>query len=86
MSNYSQRVPRPSRKQKLQLLPTKRERGDGADEEETIETKPNVSFAKLGLRASRLQLTGDIVPPVKTSTGITMLKCNSSEYYCMSSN
>jgi len=66
--SHSQKVVRPSRRQKL-LLPTKREQGDGADEEETSEVKPNVSFAKLGLRASRLQLTGDIVPPITTAAG-----------------
>jgi len=67
--SHSQKVVRPSRRQKLLLLPTKREQGDGADEEETSEVKPNVSFAKLGLRASRLQLTGDIVPPIATAAG-----------------
>ena len=69
-SNPSQRTGRPSRTQRKLLLPNKREQGDGAyDDEATAEASgqvPNVSFAQLGLRASRLQLTGDIGPPIPT--------------------
>ena len=68
-SNPSQRTNRPTRTQRKLLLlsPSKREQGDGAYDEDTTENSgqvPNVSFAQLGLRASRLQLTGDIGPTI----------------------
>ena len=72
-SNPSQRTGRPSRThRKLPLLNT-REQGDGAYDDEATEASsqvPNVSFAQLGLRASRLQLTGDIGPPIPTGNYI----------------
>lgn len=73
-SNPSQRAGRPSRRQRKLPILSKREQGDGAyDNNETLEVSsqvPNVSFAQLGLRASRLQLTGDIGP--LTPNGITV--------------
>ena len=51
---------------------TKREQGDGAYDDEATEASsqvPSVSFAQLGIRASRLQLTGDIGLPIPN--GIT---------------
>lgn len=71
-SNPSQRAGRPIRRQRKLPMLSKREQGDGAYDDEATEVTsqvPGVSFAQLGLRASRLQLTGDMEPLVFT-TGI----------------
>lgn len=72
-SNPSQRTGRPSRRQRKLPALSKREQGDGAYDDEATEVSsqvPSVSFAQLGLRASRLQLTGDIGPV--SPNGISM--------------
>ena len=62
----SQQAGKPIRRQRKLPVLTKREQGDGAYDDEATEGSsqvPSVSFAQLGIRASRLQLTGDIGLP-----------------------
>ena len=82
-SNPLHRAGKPSRRQRKKLpLLSKREQGDGAYDDEATEVSsqvPSVSFAQLGLRASRLQLTGDMIPPIpigKAMDQMSHFACN----------
>ena len=81
----SQQAGKPPRRQRKLPVLSKREQGDGAYDDEITETSsqvPSVSFAQLGIRASRLQLTGDIIGP-PSPNGMTTINSVSELLYCM---
>ena len=75
----SQQAGKPPRRQRKLPVLSKREQGDGAYDDEVTETSsqvPSVSFAQLGIRASRLQLTGDIIGPPSPNGMTTINSAN----------